>query len=179
MCGKCGEDLEQWNVAPYKRIRFCPSCGAELTVARSGALFHKVTPDEIADRIRGNLLDMFAERDGMDTNAEDLGVFAWSAENVDGVALYSSRDADRFCARHDQWVEAAIDYLGDVIGDRGHWLKEWDACSDRFLVSAFIAATEHYVFDQLGVDRCEGVLTEKRIMEIKRLIRETPYDGAF
>jgi hypothetical protein len=52
-------------------------------------------------------------------------------------------------------------------------------CNDKFLVCAFIEATEHYLYSQLEIDNNEGELTAKRRKEIRALIKETRYDGEF
>jgi hypothetical protein len=146
---------------------------------QSEALHRKTTIEEISDMIREHLLDMLSERDGMDVSADELGNLAWECENCDGVVFYSNYRADQFVMRHMDWVDAALDYIGDNFGDADHYAKMRAGCNDRFLVAAFIYATEHYVFDQLGIDRDEGDLTKKRIKEIKRLIQTTSYDGDF
>jgi hypothetical protein len=127
--------------------------------------------------IQGRLLDMLAERDGMDVSADELGSLAWEHENCDGVVFYSDYRADLFVMRHVDWVDAALRYIGDIDGEIEPYVKMKAECNDRFLVLAFIYATEHYVFDQLGIDRDEGDLTKKRIKEIRRLIKTTDYDG--
>jgi hypothetical protein len=77
------------------------------------------------------------------------------------------------------WVDEALSYIGAVDGEIEPYVKMKAECNDRFLVLAFIYATEHYAFDQLGIDRDEGNLTKKRIKEIKRLIKTTDYDGGW
>jgi hypothetical protein len=52
-------------------------------------------------------------------------------------------------------------------------------CMDKFLVCAFIAATERYLYHQLGIDESEGNLSDERKDEIRRLVKEVRYDGNF
>jgi len=40
-------------------------------------------------------------------------------------------------------------------------------------------ATEHYLYQQLDIDLNGGKLTKKKIKEIVRRIKATPYDGEF
>jgi hypothetical protein len=171
--------LEQWNNERDLRINYCPYCGTRLLEKQSETLHRKTTVEEVSDMIRGRLSDMLSDRDGMDVNADELGNLAWESENCDGVVFYSNYKADQFVTRHMDWVDAAFDYACDNFGDTDYYAKMKAECNDRFLVVAFIFATEHYVFDQLGVDRDEGNLTEKRVGEIKRRIKETAYDGEF
>jgi predicted nucleic acid-binding Zn-ribbon protein len=178
-CRKCGYDLEQWNSGQNLWIKYCPQCGKKLLKKQSAALHRKTTVGEISDMIREHLLDMLSGRDGMDVSADETGYLAWESENRDGVVFYSNYLADRFVARHVYWVDEALDCIGDSFGDADHYAKIRAECNDRFLVSVFIYATEHYVFDQLGIDRDEGDLTKTRIKEIERLIKTTVYDGLF
>jgi DNA-directed RNA polymerase subunit RPC12/RpoP len=178
-CRKCGNDLEQWNSGRGLWIKYCPYCGTRLLKKQSGALHRKTTVEEMSDMIRGRLLDMLSERDGMDVSADELGNLAWECENCDGVAFYSNYEADRFVTRHLDWVDEALEYAGENFGGAEHYMKMKAECNDRFLVIAFICATEHYVFEQLGIDRDEGDLTKKRIGEIKQLIKKNSYDGGF
>jgi hypothetical protein len=129
--------------------------------------------------IQGRLLDMLSDRDGMDVSADELGTLAWEREDYNGVVFYSNYKANQFVTRHMNWVDEALEYVCDNFGDVEHYMKMKTECNDRFLVIAFIHATEHYVFDQLGIDRDEGDLTKKRIKEIKRLVKTTSYNGEF
>jgi hypothetical protein len=178
-CRKCGNDLEQWNSGRNLWIKYCPQCGTKLLKKQSEALHRKTTVEEISDMIRGHLLGMLSGRDGMDVSADELGYLAWESERCDGVVFYSSYQADQFVTRHMDWADMALDHIGDRFGDVDYYAKIRAECSDRFLVSAFIYATEHYMFDQLGIGRNEGGLTKKRIKEIKRLIKTTDYDGGW
>jgi hypothetical protein len=176
-CRKCNSDLEQWNNGRNLWIEYCPQCGIRLLKKQSEALHRKTTVEEISDIIRERLIGVFSERDGMDISADELGYLAWECENCDEVVFYSNYKADQFVTRHMDWVDEALEYLGNNFGDMNHYVEMKAGCNDRFLVPAFIYATEHYVFDQLGIDRNEGDLTKKRIKEIKRLIKTTDYDG--
>jgi predicted nucleic acid-binding Zn-ribbon protein len=178
-CRKCGNDLEQWNNERDLWIKYCPQCGTRLLKKQSEALHRKTTVEEISDMIRERLLDMLSERDGMDVSADELGHLAWERENCDGVVFYSNYRADRFVARHMNWADEALEYIGDHFGDAVYYAKIKAECNDRFLVAAFIYATEHYVFDQLDIDPNEGDLAKKRIKEIKCLIKTTDYDGSW
>jgi DNA-directed RNA polymerase subunit RPC12/RpoP len=178
-CRKCGNDLEQWNNERDLWINYCPYCGTRLLKKQSETLHRKTTVEEVSDMIRGNLLDMLSDRDGTDVNADELGTLAWERENCDGVVFYSNYEADHFVARHMAWVDEAFGYACDNFGDAEHYVRMRAECNDRFLVIVFIYATEHYVFNQLGIDRYEGNLTKKRIKEIKRLVKTTSYDGGW
>jgi hypothetical protein len=74
-------------------------------------------------------------------------------------------------------VHDAFETAYDELGDRA--AKLLVECTDKFLVLAFILATSHFLYGQLGVDRNEGALTKKRIKEIVRRIKDTAYDGEF
>jgi DNA-directed RNA polymerase subunit RPC12/RpoP len=176
-CRRCGNDLEQWNNGRSLWIKYCPFCGARVLKKQREELHRKTTILEISDMIRGHLLDMLSGREGMDVSADELGDLAWECENVDGAVFYSNYRADQFVTRHMDWVDGALEHAGDACGDGGLYARMKAECNDRFLVVAFIYATEHYVFDQLGIDRDEGDLTKKRIKEIVRLIKRTKYDG--
>jgi hypothetical protein len=177
-CPKCGTGLEAYNYAPGGWMRFCPSCGKKLLKKQVERLHKKVTDGEMSDMIQEHLLWLFAYCEGGDISADELGYKAWETENCDGVVFYSDYRADQFAGRHLNWVDAARDYMTDSFGS----VNEANGnafCNDRFLVSAFILATEHYVFDQLGVDRDEGDLSKQRIKEIIRAIKSTDYDGGY
>jgi DNA-directed RNA polymerase subunit RPC12/RpoP len=178
-CRKCGNDLEQWNTGRYLWIKYCPYCGTKLLKKQSEALHRKTTVEEISDMIRGRVLDMLSGLDGMDVDVDGLGHLAWESEDCDGVVFYSNYQADLFVVRHMDWVDEALDCLGDRFGDVERYVKVKAECNDRFLVAAFILATEHFLYDQLGIDCDEGKLTEGRIAEIKRLVKTTSYDGEF
>jgi hypothetical protein len=122
---------------------------------------------------------MLSGMDGMDVSADELGNLAWECENCNGVVFCSNYQADQFVTRHMNWVDEALEYACDNFGDAEYYTKMKAGCNDRFLVVAFIYATEHYVFDQLGIGRDEGDLTKKRIKEIKRLVKTTSYDGGW
>jgi DNA-directed RNA polymerase subunit RPC12/RpoP len=178
-CRKCGNNLEQWNNERDLWINYCPYCGTRLLEKQSESLHRKTTIEEISDMIRERLLGVLSDRDGMDVSAEELVCLAWERENCDGVVFYANYKACRFVARHMDWVDGALAYIGENFGDIGHYAKMKAECNDRFLVVAFICATEYYVFNQLGVDLNEGVLTNMRVEEIKRLIETTVYNGEF
>jgi hypothetical protein len=77
------------------------------------------------------------------------------------------------------WVDAALEYVADTFGDSDHYMRMRAECNDRFLVAAFISATEHYVYNQLEVDINEGDLSKRRIRELIAQIKRTEYDGEF
>jgi phage FluMu protein Com len=178
-CRKCNTDLENYNLVAYNEIKFCPKCGVKLLKKQREGLRRKVTYEEIDGMIKEHLLEMLQWCEGNDVRADELAARAWEAENCDGVVCYCNYSADRFVMRHNQWVDDALEYAGSYFGDSNYYVKMKAACSDRFLVVAFILATAHFLYDQLGVDRCEGDLTKKRIAEIKRLIKTTSYDMEF
>jgi hypothetical protein len=177
-CPKCGTDLEAYNYAPYGWIRFCPFCGKKLLKKQVDRLHKKVTDGEISDMIKEHLLDMFACYEGGDISADELGYKAWESENCDGVVFYSDYKADQFAGRHTKWLDLARDYMTDNFGSPNEANRN-ASCNDSLLVSAFIFATEHYVFDQLNVESDEGSLSKTRIKEIIRAIKSTDYDGEF
>jgi DNA-directed RNA polymerase subunit RPC12/RpoP len=178
-CRKCGNNLEQWNNGQYLWIKYCPQCGTRLLKKQSEALHRKTTVEEISDMIRERLLGVLSCRDGRDIRADELAVLVWDRESCDGVVFYANYQADLFAMRHMAWVDKALKYIGNRIGNVGHYTKMKAECNDRFLVSVFIYATEHYVFDQLGIDCDRGVLTKRQIGKIKRLVKATGYDGEF
>jgi hypothetical protein len=147
--------------------------------AQSEALYRKTTVDEISDMIRGHLLDMLSGKSGMDVSADELADLAWEREWYDGSVFYSSHKADQFVMRHLDWVDRAVEHITDNFWDMDHLVKMKAGGNDRFLVAAFMAATECYVYDQLGIDRDEGDLTKTRIKEIKKRINAIEYDGGW
>jgi hypothetical protein len=177
-CPKCGADLEAYNYEPYGWIRYCPSCGKKLLKKQAECLYKKVTDGEVSGMIKEHLLDMFTYYEGGGISADELGDKAWESENCDGVVFYADYKADRFAGRHAKWLDAARDYMTDNFGSVNE-ANQKASCNDSLLVSAFIFATEHYVFDQLNVERDEGDLSKKRIKEIVRAIKSTDYDGEF
>jgi hypothetical protein len=178
-CRRCHADLENYNFSEYSKIFFCPACGGKLPKKQSLELFRKTTEAEIGDTIRENVLEMLERDDVAALDAEEWSFLAWERESCDGVALYDNLKADRFCARHSEWVKDALDRLEDWHGDITKELKTLVECSDCFLVTAFIMATEHFLRDQIGVTDDEAVRTKARIAAIKRLVKVTAYDGRF
>jgi DNA-directed RNA polymerase subunit RPC12/RpoP len=177
-CLKCGTDLEAYNYELYGWIRYCPSCGKKLLKKQVERLHKKVTDGEVSGMIKGHLLDMFACYEGGGISADEFGYKAWERENCDGVVFYSDYKADRFAGRHADWLALARDYMTDNFGSVNE-ANSNASCNDSLLVSAFIFATEHYVFDLLNVEQDEGNLSKTRIKEIVRSIKSTDYDGEF
>jgi hypothetical protein len=89
--------------------------------------------------------------------------------------MYDNYEAENFEKRHAEWVNEAVEFLGEKF----EVAKMKAECVDKFLVAAFLYATEHYVYGQLGVDRDEGNLNRSRVRELKRLVKATVYDGEF
>jgi predicted RNA-binding Zn-ribbon protein involved in translation (DUF1610 family) len=178
-CRSCGNDLEQWNNGPDLVIKHCPFCGAKVLREQSLALYCKTTTHEISAMIRTHLLDVLSYKDGDDISADELAQAAWEAENRNGVMFYSNHEADRFVTRHLHWVNGAVEFVCDEFGDSEHYLKMRAGHADRFLVVAFITATERYLYDQLGIDPDEGDLSKERIAEIKQPISGSPYNGGW
>jgi len=173
-CRKCGSDLENWNNGQYLWINYCPNCGIKLLKKQQGALHRKTTDEEIDDHVRGNLLNMFNNY-GSDLSADELAERAWESENADGVVFYSNYEADRFVMRHAEWVDEALEYVSDSFDDAELFVKIKSNCNDTFLVVAFTEATRKYLYDQLGINQDEGVLSRKRMREIINLIKENKY----
>jgi len=172
----CMCDLENWNFG-FGWLKYCPNCGAELSEYLREALRDKID-NEISDMIRGKLLDMFDScRDEL--SADELPSVAWEMENCNGVVFYNNWEADKFVMRHLGWVDDAMDHICDMYGDAECYMKMRAGCNDRFLVVAFIEATEAYLYGHFGIDVNEGGLTKKRVKEIIGLIKEAEYDGRF
>jgi DNA-directed RNA polymerase subunit RPC12/RpoP len=178
-CRKCGNDLERWNNGMFLWINHCPSCGAKLLKKQCEALHRKTTCGEISDMIQDRLLSMLEVKSGDDISTDELAQAAWERENVDGVVFYNNYTADKFAIRHEQWVDHALEYICDNCGDVGHYTEMRINRTDRFLVLAFIYATERYLHDQLEINRDEGNLSKKRIREITRQVKQTEYEGGF
>jgi ssDNA-binding Zn-finger/Zn-ribbon topoisomerase 1 len=176
-CRKCGTDLEGFNTGD-SAIEYCPRCGVKLLKRQSVKLWYKCTDGEIADRIEQNVLNMLNSYDNLDFG--DLPFTAWEGEDINGVIFCSDYKADQFVMRHSRWVdnafEAAVDMYGD---DDGCYAGMKAECSDRFLVVAFILATEYYFYHQLELDNNGGRLTKKQINELRRQVKQTRYDGGF
>lgn len=178
-CRKCGSDLEKWNVSSGSRINYCPSCGAKLLEKQAAELHEKTTDREISGMIQNRLLDLFQNRGGSGLSADELAYNAWEGENSDGAVFYSNYAADLFLLRHALWADWALGCLCDKFGDAQYYAEARLNCGDRFLVAVFICATEHYLYDQLGVDSGEGILSEGRARELGRLAGLVEYDGGF
>jgi hypothetical protein len=178
-CRKCKSDLELWNNGSFLWINYCPSCGAKLLKNQCDMLHRKTTCGEISDMIQGRLLEALGYIKGDSISTDELAQAAWERENVDGVVFYDNYTADKFAIRHEQWVDHALEYICDNCGDVGHYTEMRINCTDRFLVLAFIYATEHYLHDQLEIDRDEGNLSKKRIREITRQVKQTEYEGGW
>jgi hypothetical protein len=176
-CRKCGNNLEPWNNGRSLRINYCPFCGTKVLKKQGEALRCKTTVEEVSDIIRGHLLDLLDT--GGDIPADELADRAWESEVIDGTVFYNNYNADLFVFRHLDWVDRALDYICENFGEPEHYVKMKAECNDRFLVAAFLSATERYVFDHLGIDPNGGRLTKKRAAEIKRLIKTNPYNGEF
>jgi len=175
LCQSCDSHLEEWNFTHDVQMRFCPNCGTSLTKEQRKSLHHLVTDSDIDDHIRGKLLSLLEDLDGGELGADELAERAWEAENVDGVVFYLNRKADQFVTRHLRWVDEALEYVCDNIGEAEYFTKMKAGCNDAFLVVAFIEATRIYLHNQLGIDINEGKLSKERLREVVRKIKETPY----
>jgi hypothetical protein len=184
-CAQCGRDLEGWNCVPYTETRYCPYCGKKITEEARAELYRKTTDAEMSDMIKDHVLDLLSCAENEDgtydssmLRPDELAERAWEAENIDGVVFYSNYAADLFVRRHEEWVGTAVDYLEDMVGD-GSYSKMRCECVDRFLVAAFIAATEHYLYGQIGIDRNGGEMTDGQVDALKERMNATDYDGGF
>jgi hypothetical protein len=139
------------------------------------ALWRKTTDGEIEDMIKERLFEHFSLWEGGDVSADELPSVIWENENVNGAFFCSNYRARRFCQQHTGWFDKALGYIHETYGDYG---ERWSD-SDKCLVVAFIAATEHYIWQDCGVEPDEGNLSRKRMREIKRLVKNTPYSGEF
>jgi hypothetical protein len=175
-CTYCNADLEDWNTGAAF-MKYCPACGRKLHKAVADDLWRLCTVDEIAGMIEGRVLDMLDNYEGID--AGEIAYTAWENENANGVVFCSNYAADRFAIRHREWVDEALISLADRSGDDGRYAEMMADCMDRFLVAAFINATEHYLYGQLGIDSSEGILSPERVKELCGLVKETRYDGNF
>lgn len=175
-CRSCGTDLEDWNVGTAI-IRHCPSCGTKLPTGQADQLWRKCTDSEIEDMIKERILEALDNCE--DITAEELSFRAWESENCDGVVFYSNYKADRFVMRHSDWVDSALEHLEREFGDEGHYLKMKADCNDRFLVAAFIEATEHFLFGDCEIESDGRELSKERIVEIKECVKSTRYSGDF
>jgi hypothetical protein len=172
----CHADTEDWNTGAAP-IKYCPACGRKLHKAVAEELWWLCTNDEIADMIEGHVLDALDEREDIDAGEMEYAV--WEYENANGVVFCSNYKADRFAIRHREWVDEALMSLVDNFGNDGKYAEMMVDCMDRFLVAAFITATEHYLYGQLEIDTNEGRLSPERREEIRGLVKETRYDGGF
>jgi hypothetical protein len=175
-CHYCNADLMGWNTG-FAALRYCPACGRKIHKPVTNALWRLCTTDEMADTIEEHVLEALENYDLPD--AGELDLLAWERENADGVVFYANYRAEQFTIRHNEWVDDALAYMIDEFGSERTQIKDRVECVDRFLVSAFILATKHYLYEQLGIDTGEGRLTEERREELKRLVKEIRYDGNF
>jgi hypothetical protein len=159
-------------------IIHCPRCGRKLLQKQEDKLWELCTDKEIVDMIRDRLLDMLDDFDELD--AGEMAFEAWESENADGVVFYSNYRTDQFVMRHSQWVDNALECCIAKFGDEGHYSAMKAEYIDRFLVAAFIRATEHYLYNQLEIDNNEGKInTKKRKAELRKQFKEVDYDGNF
>jgi len=175
-CRKCGCDLERWNVDEGAYIRYCPNCGAKLLKKQAEELHGKTTEAELDGKIRGSVLELL-ENCGEGVCIDELAHRAWESENADGVVFYSNYKADMFVQRHSGWVDEALEYVGEEYGDSARYAQMKAECNDRFLVVAFIEARQRYLYFQLGLDTNGEKLTKRRIAQIKRQVKDTPYNA--
>jgi hypothetical protein len=175
-CCYCDADLQDWNTGAAA-IKYCPRCGRKPHKATVEALWRLCLDDEMAGMIEEHITDMLDNYDLPD--AGELPFLAWEGENANGVVFCSNYEADRFAIRHNDWVDDALADLVDKFGEDGKYAEMMVDCMDRFLVCAFIDATEHYLYNQLGLDNNEGNLTDERKEEIRQLVKKTRYDGCF
>jgi hypothetical protein len=178
-CRKCGNDLEAWNTERSALIRYCPGCGTRLRKPQIDLLWRKITIAEVSDEIRDRLLEVLSQDDIIENTEGELPQLAWEGEVCNGVVFCDNYRAGLFAARHRAWAYAALNHACEDIGEFGYWLEQHAYSVDKFLVSAFCWATEHYVYDQLGVRAIGERLTRRRVREIKRLAKATEYDGEF
>jgi hypothetical protein len=158
-------------------MKYCPACGRKLHKVTAEELWRLCTDDEIADMIEEHVLDMLDNYEDID--AGEMAYTAWESENIDGVVFYLNYKADNFAIRHREWVNGAFMSLVDSFGSDGKYAEMMVDCMDRFLVAAFIIATEYYLYQQLELDNNEGRLSPERREEIRSLVKETRYDGGF
>jgi hypothetical protein len=143
----------------------------------SEALHRKTIVGEMSDMIRERLLETLEQREENSIDVGELSFLAWESENVDGAVFYANYEADLFVMRHLAWVDDALAYACQNFGDAVHYANMKAECSDRFLVVAFICATDHYLFSQLDLDANEVVSTKERTDELVELIKAVEYDG--
>jgi hypothetical protein len=175
-CHYCDADLQDFNIGAAA-IKYCPRCGRKPHKATVEALWRLCLDDEMADMIEEHVLEMLDCYNLPD--AGELAFYAWEGENANGVVFCSNYEADRFAIRHNDWVREALAHLIDEFGGDGKYAEMMVECTDRFLVEAFIEATEYYLYNQLEIDNNEGQLTDERKEEIRQLVKETRYDGNF
>lgn len=177
-CRKCHADLECYNLVADSAIMFCPCCGVQVLKKQRDVLLRKASDSEIEDMVKERVLDVLDWCDSGGISASDLAYDAWECENANSVVFCSNYAADMFAMRHGRWLDDALECVDCAYGDLGHYVQMKAECNDRFLVVAFILATEHFIYDLVGIDRDEEI-TKKRAKELKRLVKRTPYDGGF
>jgi len=178
-CHRCSISLDEWSIVEFRWLIYCPNCGAKLLKKEKEELHCLTTDEDIDNHIRGNLLDMLDDLGGGGLGADELADRAWESENANGVVFCSHYEADKFVTRHRRWVDQALEYVCNEFGEADYYVKMKTDCDDKFLVVAFIEATRRYLYDQLAIDCNEGSLSKKRICEIKRQIKETPYEAVW
>jgi len=170
-CLECCVDL---GGLCFSQPRYCPNCGTLLLKKQQEVLRRMATDDDIDDYIRGKVLDTLGDIGNGELTADELPDRVWETENCDGVMFYSNVEADNFVRRHLHWVNSAFEFACNTYGD-DRYVEMRANCEDTFLVVAFIEATRIYVYDQLGIDMDEGTLSKKRIREIIKQVKNTPY----
>jgi hypothetical protein len=185
-CDKCGTDIENYNFLEGNRICFCPACGAKLPEKQCEGLLCKTTVYEIDEIITNHLLDVLSLYEDGDLDYEndaiDVGELtskAWEAEDRDGTLFFYTFDNTKFNMRHTKWVDEALSYACDNYGSAERYLKMRAERLCCFLVVAFMAATDHFLFSQLGIGINDNTWNRERAAEIKHLIETTTYDGDF
>jgi hypothetical protein len=149
----------------------------KLLKKQEDELWRLCTDEEIEDMIRDRLMEMLDNYDTL--NADDLAYKAWENENANGVVFCSNYAADQFVMRHQKWVDDALGCCEFHFGDSGHYAKMKAECNDKFLVVAFIQATEYYLYNQLEIGNNGGLLTEEYKSELRKKFEEVDYDGSF
>ena len=180
-CKTCASRLEEWYALKDSGLFFCPACGQRIDMDQRGALSALTTNAEIDGIIRESLLDCVCGYDGSDNvlYADSIAAEAFSADRANGSYFCDTYKTKLFAARHRQWIEDALDYMCNNYGEPLHYTEMFVHNIEAFLVEAFIAASEYYLYSQLGIDSGEGILPADRIQWIIEGIKGTEYDGNF
>jgi hypothetical protein len=176
-CPGCGSCLEWWNTG-YGLICHCPACGEKLPDELREALWARCCASELDALVRGEVLDFLDDGEGFRLDADEIADKVMECDLINGAFFYNNQKADLFRIRHQTWLQDALDALIDRTEGSEYFLELLKSGTDRFMVEAVLAAVDHYITEQLGLED-ELYLSGRELACLREKVEETPYDGRF